>query len=132
MRVVFDTNVYLAATKEGSYCNVQLKRCHPGGVSELFISPEIIVEVQEKLQIKFGYRKGEAASFIEMIMMYAQVVYPKEHIAGVLGNTNDHRILECAVESKASVIFTADKQMLKLAVYKDIKISHPRMLQYRL
>jgi putative PIN family toxin of toxin-antitoxin system len=130
MRVVFDTNVYLAASKEGSYCDVQLRRCHPGGSSQLFVSPEIILEVQDKLQVKFGYTKADAAEFIQMIMLYAQIVYPRQKITGVLQDTDDHAILECAAESRAQVIFTADKQMLKLAECHTIKISHPRMLQY--
>jgi predicted nucleic acid-binding protein len=55
MKIVFDANVYLAATKKGGYAYTHLQRSQPNGPYQLFISPEIILEVRDKLEAKFNY-----------------------------------------------------------------------------
>ncbi len=130
IRIVFDSNVYLAATKSKSYARTQLKRARPNGPYKLFISPEIILEVRQKLEEKFGYSPSESAKFIEMILLFAYLVQPKRRLANVLQNSDDHKILECALEAKAELIITADSQLLKLKDYSGIKIAHPSMLKY--
>lgn len=130
MRIVLDTSVYLAATKSNGYAASQLLRCGPNGPYRLYISPQIIVEVQEKLVAKMGFSGEEAGIFIEMIMIYAQLVFPKTKVDGVLADKDDHTILECADEVKAEVIFSADKGLLKLKKYNGATIAHPTMMQY--
>ncbi len=130
IKIVFDTNVYLAATKSGSYARVQLKRSQPNGPYQLFISPEIIIEVRSKLELKFGYSVSESSEFVEMILKYATLVLPKQKIQNVLSDVDDHKILECALEAKAEIIITADKGLLKLKDYQGIKMAHPAMLKY--
>lgn len=129
MRIVFDTNIYLAATKEGSFCSNHLKKCQPNGPTKLFISPKITLEVQDKLISKFNYSTADAAGFIDMIMMYATMIYPKKQLSSILNDKDDHIILECALEAKADILFTADKELLRLKEYGRTKIAHPTMLQ---
>jgi putative PIN family toxin of toxin-antitoxin system len=127
---VFDTNVYLAASKRSSYARVQLQRARPNGPYVLYISPEIIIEIQRKLEVKFGYTVEESANFIEMIMRYAKLVYPKKKVEGILKDADDHIILECALEAKASMIVSANKGLLRLKSFQKITIVHPSMLKY--
>ena len=130
IKTVFDTNVYLAAAKRGSYARVQLQRARLNGPYLLFISPEIILEIRRKLELKFGYSTKESAMFIDMVMCYARLIQPKEKIAKVLKDTDDHIILECAVEADAKMIVSADKGLLRLKGFRGITIIHPTMLQY--
>ena len=130
MRIVFDTNVYLAAIKKDSYSYLQLIRSRPNGPYQLYISPDIIIEIREKLETKFNWSKAESARYIETILMYAIIVHPHEKISGILNDIDDHIILECALESKAISIITADKGLLKLKNYRGISIIHPSILQY--
>ena len=130
IKVVFDTNVYLAAAKKSSYARVHLQRAQPNGVYNLFISPEIVLEIRRKLETKFGYTTVDSASFVNMVMDYAKLVNPKQKIQGVLEDTDDHIILECAVEVGAHIIVTADRGLLKLKEYQGVQIIHPTMLQY--
>ncbi len=130
MKIVFDTNVYLAAVQRSSYARTQLKRSQPNGAYQLFISPEIITEVRRKLEGKFNYSVQESAEYIEMIMCYAKLVHPKHKLTGILSDKDDHKILECALVANADLIFTADRGLLRLKEYKDIKIAHPSMLKY--
>ena len=99
IKIVFDTNVYLAATKKGSYARIHLQRVQPNGPYELFISPEIILELRRKLELKFDFSPEESGSFVDMVMMYAKLVQPKRKIKGILRDADDHIILECAVDA---------------------------------
>lgn len=130
MKIVCDTNVYLAAAKSSSYARTQVTRSQPHGPYQLYISPEIILEVREKLEYKIGYSAADSADFIKMIMRYARLVYPTRRITGVLQDIDDHIILECAVEARAQAIVTSDKGLLRLKEYEGIAILHPTLLQY--
>lgn len=130
IKTVFDTNVYLAASKQSSYARIQLQRARPNGPYHLYISPEIILEIRRKLEVKFGYTPEESGTFIEMIMLYAILVQPKQRVSGILKDSDDHIILECALEANAKMIVSADKELLRLKEFRDITIIHPTMLQY--
>ena len=130
MKIVFDTNVYLAAIKQDSYSWEQLKRSRPNGPYQLYISPEIILEIRDKLEMKFKWNRFESSQYIDTILMYAKQVHPKQKVTNILNDKNDHIILECALEVKAEIIVTADKELLRLKEYKSTKIIHPSMIQY--
>lgn len=130
IKVVFDANVYLAATKANSYARLQLKRSQPNGPYRLFISPEIIGEVRSKLEGKFNYTPTESGEFIDMILRYATLVQPKERLSGIVADADDHIILECVVGAKADLLITADRQLLRLKDFRGAHIAHPTMLKY--
>lgn len=130
MKVVFDTNVYIAALKKDSYSWEQIKRSRPNGVYQLYISPEIILEIQYKLESKFHLDRSITGKYIDTILMYTKQVHPKKKINNVLKDEDDHIILECAIEVNAEIIVSADKELLRLKEYEGIKIIHPSMIQY--
>lgn len=131
MRAVFDSNVYLAAaSNKSSYSRQQIERANPNGIYQLYISPEIILEIRDRLEVKFGYTPRESAQYIDTVLRYAIQIQPKTHIRGVLADPDDHIILECAVEAKADFIASADRGLLKLKQYQGIAIVHPTMLQH--
>lgn len=130
MKIVFDTNVYIAAIKKDSYSWDQLRRSRPNGPYQLYISPDIILEIRDKLENKFHWARADSARYIETILMYAIQVQPKQKIDNVLQDEDDHIILECALEVKAEVIVTADRGLLKLKEFQGTSIIHPAMLQY--
>jgi putative PIN family toxin of toxin-antitoxin system len=130
MKIVFDSNVYLAATKPKSYAREQLERSGFNGPYKIYISPEIITEVREVLEPRFFYESNNSANFIDMILLYATLVQSRRRVTNVLNNTDDHIILECAIEAKAQTIVTAYRGLLRLKEFEDIAIIHPTMLQY--
>ena len=130
MRIVFDSNVYLAAAKRNSYSDLWIGRSQPNGPYQLFMSPEILLEVRSKLENKFGRSAEQSAQFIEMVMLYAVLVHPRRKVEGVLHDADDHKVLECALEAKAHVIISADRGLLKLKEFEDIKVAHSSMLKY--
>lgn len=72
----------------------------------------------------------ESGTFIDMVMIYATLIQPKQKVSGVLKDANDHIILECALEANAKMIVSADKDLLRLKEFRKITIIHPTMLQY--
>lgn len=130
MKIVFDTNVYLAAVKKDSYSWEQLRRSGPNGPYQLYISPEIILEIRDKLENKFNFTHAQSANYIETILMYAKQVQPKQRVSKILKDKDDHIILECALEVKAEAVVTADRALLRLKEFRGTSIMHPTMLQY--
>jgi putative PIN family toxin of toxin-antitoxin system len=130
MKIVFDSNVYLAAIKRDSYARTQLQRSAPEGPYQIYISPEIILEVRDVLERSFGYGSEDSARFIRTILRYARLVHAGRKVSGVLQDSDDHIILECALEARADGIVTSDKELLKLQEFEGVKIFHPSMLQY--
>lgn len=80
--------------------------------------------------MKFGYSTEDSGRFIDMIMLYANLVHPKQKINDVLKDKDDHIILECAIDAEAKLLVTADRGLLKLKEYQEVMIIHPTMLQY--
>ena len=130
MKTVFDTNIYIAAIKKDSYAWQQLKRSRPNGPYQLFISPEIILEIRNTLENKFKWSTSDSGQYIDAIMLYAQIIHPKKKVDNILNDKDDHIILECALEAQADMIVSADKGLLKLKEFKGTKIVHPTMLKY--
>jgi len=118
-RVVFDTNVYVSAfITPGGRGEVAYFRAVRGEVA-LVTSVPILTELARKLREKFHWNDEHIRDTCRHIASVAEVVKPKTVIS-VLSDEPDNRILECAVEGKAELIVTGDKQLLKLGAYKEI------------
>ncbi len=130
MKIVFDTNIYLAASKRNSHSFNHIKRSQPDGPYQLYTSPEIIVELRDRLENKFFFDAERSADFIETILFYTKLVQPRRRVENILRDADDHKILECALEAKAEVIITLDKGLLQLKRFEEIVIEHPRMLKF--
>jgi putative PIN family toxin of toxin-antitoxin system len=131
LRTIFDTNIYVAAAlRPGQYADRWLDiAILPGSGLQLFVSPNILEEVQRKLVDKFGFTESEVNQLIRRIETAARVVRPKIPVNAVPDDPDDNVILECAVEAHAHLIVSADKHLLKLGHYKGIGITHPRELK---
>ncbi|MES2970907.1 MAG: putative toxin-antitoxin system toxin component, PIN family [Patescibacteria group bacterium] len=131
MKIVFDTNCYYAAAAQPQgYMAVWLEHLLNGsGGFDLFVSPEILAEVQSKLESKLGYSPKRSVQFRLFIEQLATVVYPTSRLQ-VVRDKDDNKILECALEAKAHIVITMDKDLLDLKDFDGIKIDHPRMLKY--
>lgn len=132
LRTVFDSNIYVAAAlRPGQYADRWLDVATlPGSGLKLFVSSQILGEVQRKLADRFGFAEPEVKRFIARIGVAANVVNPKVKLAVVPSDTDDNIIIECAVEARAHLIVTADTDLLKLGQYQGIGITHPRDLKH--
>ena len=121
MKAVFDTNIFISAIAlTGSRAEGAVLRVVEGDV-RLVISKEIILETLDVLARKFDRNAEELARVAVYLADLAEVVTPRRRLK-VLKDDPDNRILECAVTGKVDVIVTGDLAMLRLGVYRGIRI----------
>jgi putative PIN family toxin of toxin-antitoxin system len=129
-RIVPDTGFYIAAAlKDGFARSYLLGKGSKLFGYELFTSETILLEVQNKLEDKFGFEREEIVKTIQDIRRVATVVHPRQKITAVR-DPDDDKILECAVEAEAHIVAAFDKDLLDLKEYEGIKLVHPSMLRY--
>ena len=122
MKVTVDTNFLISATQwDYSVAHKLLKKFILSG-AEIFTTKEILDEIAEVLERDFGYNKEEVKNINEKILFFAKLVEPKQKVAIIKDDSDDNKVIECAIESSSDYIITYDKHLLKLEDYKGIKI----------
>jgi putative PIN family toxin of toxin-antitoxin system len=121
MRVVFDSNVLLAALlfPEGRAA-VAVGNILDGS-DDLVLSPPILREILSVLARKFSRDREELSRVAVVLGEMGEIVNPSRRLA-VFRDDPDNRILECAVEGKADAIVTGDKAMLARGEYQGIRL----------
>lgn len=121
--VVIDTNVYISALIFGNIPEKVTNYCQ--NYLNVFISIDIINEIQKVLIKKFLFNNEELKEILSVIITPANIVVPKIKI-NIFKNSGDNKILKCAVESESRYVISGDKKhLLKLRTYKGIKIVSP-------
>lgn len=121
MRVVFDTNILVAALVFPRGRGDQALQRIVGGLDQLVLSKEILDELLGVLARKFGRDREQLARVAVFLSELAEFVKPRERVA-VLADAPDNRILECALAARADCIVTGDKAMLALGEFRVIRI----------
>ena len=121
MRVVFDSNVLVAALVFPGGAADQAMHRVVGGADYLLISKPIIQEVLGVLSRKFSRDREELARVAVFLSDTGELV-EATHQADALTDEPDNRILECGVSGKADAIVTGDRAMLRLGRYADVPI----------
>lgn len=120
MIVVLDSSVWISAFQFGG---VPLKVLDlSSGNSTVAICPEILNEVRTILTSKFNWPR---ANIDEAYAGYAQdmvVVQIRRNFHGVCRDPNDDMVIECAVQARASLIISGDKDLLAVERYQGIRI----------
>ena len=121
MRVVFDSNVLLAALlfPEGR-ATAAVEIILDGG-DELGLSPPILREILSVLARKFSRDREELSRVAVVIGEMGEILEPSRRLT-VFREEPDNRILECTVEGKADVNLTGDKAMLAFGEYQEIRL----------
>ena len=121
MRVVLDTNIFISAFAiPGSLSEKAMLKIIEGG-DILVLSKDIINEVLLVLSSKFS-RDKEGISHVAVILSeLGELVKPIKKVS-IFKDDPDNRILECAIQGKADVLVTGDKEILQLREYERIRI----------
>lgn len=130
MRIVFDTNVFIASTLQGGFTENLITTLLDENLITIICSEEILEEVQEKLQKKLHWGKNDARDFSIYIGEISEIVKTKEKITVVQRDPDDNKILECAIAGKADLIISSDQDLIKLKEFRGIAIVHPKTLSY--
>ncbi len=121
MRVVFDSNVLLAALLfPGGRAAAAVENILDG-VDDLVLSPPLIREVLSVLAKKFSRDREELSRVAVVLGEMGEIVNPPRRLS-VFRDDPDNRILECAVEGHAEAIVTGDKAMLSVGEYEGIRL----------
>jgi putative PIN family toxin of toxin-antitoxin system len=123
--VVLDTNVvvsglYFPKSKPGQVLGL----LRAGRIAN-FTSNHLLEEVERVLIRAFDWEPPRAQEAREWFEVISCRIQPTIRLS-VLDYEPDNRVLECAVEAKASFIVTGDKKhLLKLGHFQDIEIIDP-------
>lgn len=121
MRVVFDSNVLLAALLFPEGRAAAAVENILDGSDDLVLSPPILREILSVLSRKFSRDREELSRVAVVLGEMGEIVDPSRRVE-VFRDEPDNRILECAVEGKAEVIVTGDKAMLAIREYGGIRL----------
>ena len=125
MKITVDTNFLISATQwDYSVAHKLLKKFILSD-AKIFTTQDILDETSEVLERDFKYSKSEAKNIIEKILLFADLIEPKQKIDVIKDDPDDNKVVECAIESSSDYIITYDKHLLKLKEYKGIKIVKP-------
>ena len=128
MRVTVDTNFLISATQwDYSVAHKLLKKFILSDVV-IFTTQDILDETSEVLERDFKYSKSEAKNIIEKILLFADLIEPKQKVDIIKDDPDDNKVVECAIESSSDYIISYDKHLLKLEEYKRIKIVKPEKI----
>lgn len=128
MRIVFDTNVLIAAliTAEG-VCGNLVKRC--AQVHTPITSEFILAELHEKLTEKFKKEASDINDAVALIRAKFVVIEPTTLEKAVCRDPDDDTVLGTALAGEAQCIITGDKDLLSLGQYAGIDIFKPNAFE---
>ncbi len=123
MNIVIDTNVYISALLFGNIPEKVISHCY--NYLDVYISIDIINEIQGVLSKKFSFRDKEIKDIMGVLISQVKIIIPGTKI-NIFDRSGDNSILECALASDSEYIISGDKKhLLKLKKYKGIVIISP-------
>jgi putative PIN family toxin of toxin-antitoxin system len=115
--------VLIAGLVADGLCRDIVKRRLPA--CEVVTSPFLLNELKEKLSEKFGVNP-KTVPLLKLYEDQARVVAVVPLAEPVSRDPDDDLVLSAALEGKAEVILTGDKDLLILKEFRKIKILSPR------
>lgn len=128
-RVTVDTNVLISATFWRGIPK-QVIQTFEAGKAVLVLSDEILAEFERKLRHKkFAAELAEAGLSVEAIVggvrTMTDLALPVDVPEDAVRDPKDRMILSCAVDGKADIIVSGDKDLGVLKTYHGILIATP-------
>ena len=128
MRVVFDTNVLVAAFLTEGLCSVLLTRARRKEF-ELFVCPVILEEFERILLHKIKAPRELVREALEILLEASETVHPTEEIQRICRDRDDDKILACALSAEADYLVSGDRDLLEIGSFEELKIVSPREVE---
>lgn len=129
MKVVFDTNVLIAAFVSEGICSKLLLRARKKQF-KLITCPFIMEEFERVLHKKFSATQEEVRAATMLLSEAAEAIaQPLPKVTGVCRDAEDDNILACSVAAEADYLVTGDSDLLGLKRFKGIPIITPRAFE---
>ena len=125
LRVVLDTNVYVSAFNHKERQIFQIWQQAVNNNYILLVSPPIIKEIAETLRDVFNWEEKEIIRHLKLVVKIGKIITPKTILSVIQEDLEDNRILECAVDGKASIIVSGNKHLQRLKIYEGIAVIRP-------
>jgi len=124
VRLVFDTNVLVAAVIASGVCRDLVEYCAEH--HELITSPQILGELREKLDRKFKLSQSVVDGVLTSFETRMRVVSPTVLDPPACRDPDDDWVLATAVAGGCECVVTGDRDLLVLEEYAGIRILLPR------
>src|SRR3989344_171050 len=128
MRIVLDTNVFIAALLKSGLAREIIEIAKSREILTLVTSEDILAELRRKLLSKFDRSESDVDLFLEKIRGISEIVEIREKVWLITRDPDDNKILECAVSGGANLIVSADQDLIVLKRFRGIGIVHPKTL----
>ena len=129
MKVVFDTNVLMAAFITEGLCSRLMLRANRGDF-DLYASSSIIQEFEEALKMKAGFSRQEIRALISLVGEIVLFTEPgenhKKKAHGICRDKTDDHVLACALACNADYLVTGDKDLLEIKRLHHVLVVSPR------
>jgi putative PIN family toxin of toxin-antitoxin system len=120
--IVFDTNVWISALIQSHRRGAPVLALEKAStVDKLAICPPLEAEIKRILMDKFSWHIERVQQALHPLTEFALRV-SVDGLLKVCRDPDDDMILECAVNSRAEVIITGDKDLLSLGTFQGIRI----------
>jgi len=122
MKLVLDTNIFISSFFWGGNPRKIMTRIIDGQ-DILFVSDDILQEVFFVMaRPKFNVSRSQISHFIGSIEEIARPVTCLGTIQGICRDSDDDKILECAVSGNVDFIVSGDSDLLSLKIFRGIPI----------
>lgn len=126
LRVVVDCNVYMSLLIGGSM--VDLRDHLLSDAVELILSRKLIAEIEEQTtKTKFAkyFKPDQAVALVRLLLEIGELHGDQAASPAISRDPDDDYLLALAMEAKADVLLTGDKDLLILAKHGRTKILSP-------
>lgn len=124
MRILFDTNVLVAALLTGGSCYDIID--HAIYDHEIFYTDFILEEFRDKFTNKFHFPNPTIERFTQFINRFFMKGNSSHLVEKVCRDPDDDQVLADAVANHIDLIITGDDDLLALKTHKGIRILRPR------
>lgn len=124
-KVVIDTNVVVSAFGWGGKPADIIRLITSGKVLN-FTSIEMLAELKKVVGYsRLAFSETLQAEIIEIMFNASSIVERHESVNIIDDDTEDNKILECAISAGAEFVVSGDKHLLTLKSFEGIKIVTP-------
>lgn len=124
MIVVIDSGVWISGLAFGGTPDLAIQK--GVGIDQVAVCDQIKNEVGITLAGKIGWDRSRVAQAFATYFKNTIWVSTTGRIRGICRDPKDDAIIECAVNAKAELIISGDKDLLTLKQYDSIRIITPR------
>ena len=130
MRIFLDTNVLVSAVATRGLCADVLREILTR--HQLIISDPLVEELKGTLRKKLSVPEDLVSEFVEVLQKESYFSNPSALPDFDIKDKDDIPILSCALNGKADLFITGDRELLGLRRIKKMEIVSPRMFWEKL